>query len=179
MSTEHPVPPRGPLPQRLDLLHEGEWVRPESPNISRVLANNPELQGRWTPFANYILLKQSLPVRDRELAMLRIGWRVRAPYEWAGHVMLATRAGVTAEEIQRVAEGSEAGWTDHERAVLRAVDELVEDGTVSDETWATLAETYSPAQLLDLLFTIGQYNLVSWVVNSVGVPADEWGDATT
>jgi hypothetical protein len=44
----------------------------------------------------------------------------------------------------------------------------------SDETWATLSKTYSTEQLLDAVFTVGQYNMVSWVLNSVGVPLDDF-----
>lgn len=42
-------------------------------NIFKVLAHHPQLVKRWTPFAGHILSKQTLPFRDRELLILRIG----------------------------------------------------------------------------------------------------------
>ena len=45
---------------------------------------------------------------------------------------------------------------------------------VSDAAWATLAKKYSTEQLMDAVFTVGQYNLVSWALNSFGVPLDDF-----
>jgi hypothetical protein len=57
----------------------------------------------------------------------RVGWRCRAPYEWGEHVDIAKRNGVTAVEVERVTAGAYApGWTAHEMAILRGVDELIE-----------------------------------------------------
>ena len=63
-----------------------------------------------------------MTVRERELAVLRVAWLCRAPYEWGEHVELAKLCGVSAEEIERVTQGSSAaGWSDHECALLLAV----------------------------------------------------------
>ena len=47
------------------------------------------------------------------------------------------------------------------------------DSFISDATWSALSEHYDTRQLMDLLFTVGQYNLVSMVLNSLGVQLDE------
>jgi len=148
-------------------------------NIFRVLMNHPKLTRRWTVFAGHVLHKQTLPVRDRELLILRIGWLNQAEYEWAQHVEIAKRAGITEAEIERVKEGPEAtgpgaGWSAHEAALLQAADDLFEHSVVSDGTWTALAAKYSTEQMMDAVFTIGQYNLVSWVLNSFGVPLDDF-----
>jgi alkylhydroperoxidase family enzyme len=57
--------------------------------------------------------------------------------------------------------------------LLKATDELHADAHVSDETWAGLSKTYDTKQMMDLVFTIGQYNLVSMALNSCGVQLDE------
>jgi alkylhydroperoxidase family enzyme len=115
-----------------------------------------------------------LPVRDRELAILRIGWLNQAPYEWAQHVEIAKRAGINDADIERVQEGPKAGWVAHEAALLQAADDLFENSVISDSTWTTLAARYSTEQMMDIVFTIGQYNLVSWALNSFGVPLDDY-----
>jgi alkylhydroperoxidase family enzyme len=148
-------------------------------NIFRVLMNHPKLTRRWTVFAGHVLHKQTLPVRERELLILRIGWLNQAEYEWAQHVEIAKRAGITEAEIERVkegpkAEGPRAGWSAHEAALLQAADDLFENSVVSDGTWAALAAKYSTEQMMDAVFTIGQYNLVSWALNSFGVPLDDF-----
>ena len=144
-------------------------------NIFKVLAHHPALVKRWTPFAGHILGKQTLAFRDRELLILRIGWLNQAEYEFAQHELIAKRGGVSDEDIARLKEGPKAkGWTEHEQALLQVADDLFENSVVSDATWATLSKTCSTEQLMDAVFTVGQYNLVSWALNSFGVPLDDF-----
>ena len=139
-------------------------------NIFATLARHPALLRRWLVFGSHILGKSTLPPRERELAILRMGWLCRAEYEWGHHVTIGKQAGVSDAEIQRVARGPDAeGWDPFERALLRAVDELHHDSFISDATWQSLAARYTTQQLLDLIFTAGQYKLVSMALNSVGV----------
>jgi 4-carboxymuconolactone decarboxylase len=143
-------------------------------NLFRVMMHHPELTRRWVVFAGHVLRKQSLPARERELLILRIGWLNQAGYEWAQHVEIAKREGLTAEEIERVKLGPSADWHSQDAALLQSVDDLYERSVVSDATWEALAAKYSTMQIMDLVFTIGQYNLVSWALNSFGVPLDDF-----
>lgn len=143
-------------------------------NLFRVLMNHPALTRRWTVFAGHVLHKQTLPLRDRELLILRIGWLNQAEYEWAQHVEIAKRGGITAAEIEQVKAGPEGEWNSHEAALMQAADDLFGNSVVSDSTWEKLSETYATEQMMDVVFTIGQYNLVSWALNSFGVPLDDF-----
>ena len=144
-------------------------------NIFKVLAHHPKLVKRWTPFAGHILAKQTLPFRDRELLILRIGWLNQAEYEFAQHELIAKRGGVSDADIERLKEGPKAkGWSTEEAALLQVADDLYENSVVSDATWAVLSKTYSTEQLMDAVFTVGQYNMVSWALNSFGVPLDDF-----
>jgi 4-carboxymuconolactone decarboxylase len=172
---------------RLEPIPETEWtdevrelLAPAARNpagrplhIFATLAHHPKLLKRWLVFGNHVLAKSSLSPRDRELAILRIGWLCRAEYEWGQHVVIARASGVTAAEIERVAAGPDAsGWSADDAALIRAVDELHEDAFVSDATWQALARRYEVHQLLDLVFTVGQYQLVSMALNTLGVQLD-------
>ncbi len=53
-----------------------------------------------------------------------------------------------------------------------ATDELRDDSCLSDATWNELAKTYDKRQMMDLVFTVGQYNMVSMALNSFGVQLD-------
>jgi alkylhydroperoxidase family enzyme len=143
-------------------------------NIFRVMMNHPKLTRRWTVFAGHVLQKQTLPVRERELLILRIGWLNQSEYEWAQHVEIAKRGGISETEIELVKTGPGAGWNTHEAALLQAADDLFENSVVSDKTWAVLAKKYSTEEMMDVVFTVGQYNLVSWALNSFGVPLDDF-----
>ena len=155
-------------------MGERNKVNGEVVNIFKVLMQNPKLARSWSRFAGYILGGQSLPARDREILILRIGWLNQAAYEWEQHVRIGKAAGLTDDEIDRISKGPKAGWDKHEAALLQAADDLREKSVVSDETWKQLSERYSIEQMMDAVFTIGQYNLVSWALNSFGVPLDDY-----
>lgn len=143
-------------------------------NIFKTLSNHPDLMRRWLVFANHILGKSTLPIRERELVILRIGYLCQSGYEWGQHVRIAEAAGMTAEEIRSAKTGPDTpGLAELDRLLLKATDELHADAHVSDETWNALTGHLTTQQLMDLVFTVGQYNLVSMALNSFGVQLDE------
>ncbi|HZD27012.1 MAG TPA: carboxymuconolactone decarboxylase family protein [Alphaproteobacteria bacterium] len=146
-------------------------------NIFKTLAHHPKLMKRWMVFANHILMKSSLPPREREMLILRIGWLCRAEYEWTQHVRIAKdEAGMTDREIDAVAEGPDSPFwhSETDRALLRAVDELHADAFITDATWAVLSRQFSRPQMMDIVATVGNYTLVSMMLNTFGVQLDEW-----
>jgi alkylhydroperoxidase family enzyme len=143
-------------------------------NIFRTLASHPKLLKRWLVFGNHILYKSTLPPRERELLILRTGWICRAEYEWGQHVVIGKKEGLSPDEINRIKEGPDApGWSEQDATLLRAVDELHSHAFISDPVWNALAASYNTQQLLDLIFTVGQYNMVSMALNTLGVQLDE------
>ncbi|HLY82702.1 MAG TPA: carboxymuconolactone decarboxylase family protein [Acidimicrobiales bacterium] len=174
MTTPRPAVPRiPPLPEAEwdDVtrgLLDGSRVAAAN-NILTTLVRHRRLFRRWSPFAG-VLLTGTLPARDRELVVLRTGWLCQSPYEWGQHVRLAREAGISDAEIRRVVDGPEApGWSEHERALLRATDELHEDACITDGTWAELSAAYTVEQLIEVPMLVGQYHLVSFTLNSLGV----------
>lgn len=143
-------------------------------NIFSTLARHPKLLKRWLVLGNHLLFKSTLPPREREIVILRMGWLCRAEYEWGHHVAIGKQAGLSAQDIRRITAGPEApGWDPFEALLLRAVDELHSNCSVSNSTWKALSERYDTQQIMDLLFTAGQYKLVSMVLNSIGVELEE------
>ena len=142
-------------------------------NIFKTMVNHSELMKRWLVFANHVLGKSTLPERERELLILRIGFLCRSGYEWGQHVLIARRAKITDEEIRRIKVGpTAAGWSEVDQLLMAATDELHADAHISDATWQGLAKHFTTQQLMDIVFTVGQYNLVSMALNSFGVQAD-------
>lgn len=143
-------------------------------NVFTTMARHPKLAESWLVFGAHILRESTLPARERELAILRIGWLCQAEYEWAQHARIGRSVGLTDEEILRITKGPEApGWSAFDAAILTAADELHRDAFITDPTWKVLATTYNEQQMMDLVFTVGQYNLVSMALNSFGVQLDE------
>jgi alkylhydroperoxidase family enzyme len=140
----------------------------EVPELVLTLLRHRDLYQRITDLAVQLLGRGVLSPRDRELAILRVGWLCQAPYEWGEHVRIAGRVGLTSEEIERVTQGSSAaGWTKHEAAILRAVEELHENAMISDATWRALSEEWDDQQLIELPVLIGQFTLVAYLQNAL------------
>jgi uncharacterized protein YceH (UPF0502 family) len=142
-------------------------------NIFRTLVRHPGLFRRWMPFGGK-LLNGKLPAREREIAILRVGWLCRAEYEWGQHVPIGKRAGLTDEEIARITVGPKAPeWSELDRAILEATDELHRDSCITDQTWARLAQDFDEKQLVELVMVVGHYHLVSMTLNSLGIQREE------
>ena len=143
-------------------------------NVFRTLLRHPKLAQRWAVFGRYIVTESTLPARERELLILRTGWLCRSEYEWGQHVIIARASGLTDEEIERVKKGPDAGaWDEADAALLQAVDELHDDTFISDATWQALLKSWDTRQLIDIIFTVGQYHTVSMALNTLGVQLDE------
>jgi 4-carboxymuconolactone decarboxylase len=173
----HPSTPRL-APLRADELSDEQRtllsVMPLPINIFSTLVRHPGLFRRWAPFGGK-LLGGKLPARAREIVILRTAWRCGAAYEWGQHVAIARDAGLSADEIRAVAnEGASApGWPPAEAALLRAVDELVDDHCISDATWAALAAEFDDErQLIEVPMLSGHYAMLAGMLNSLGVQPD-------
>ena len=139
-------------------------------NTFDTLARHPNLLRQWMPFTIALAVTGVLPPRLREFGILRTGWLCRSEYEWGQHAVLARRVGISDEEIARVKSGPEAtGWTELERAMLRAVDELHSDACVTDDTWTVLAAHLDERQLIEVPMLVGQYHIVSFTLNTLGI----------
>jgi 4-carboxymuconolactone decarboxylase len=139
-------------------------------NIYRTLAHHPKLFKRWSVFGTHVLYRSTLPARERELLILRTGYLCRSDYEWSQHVVIGKAAGITDEEIARIKEGPDAsGWSAEDATVIRAADELHNESFISDATWHELSKRYDTKQLIDVVFAVGQYHLVSMALNTLGV----------
>ncbi len=159
-------------PEQRELLTKGNPAR--ILNVFATIARHSDLYRRWIPFANHILFKSTLSPRDREIAVLRIGHLCRSGYEFAQHTVVGKRAGLSDAEIERTKIGAAApGWSESERLIVQATDELHHDSFISDATWAGLTKHYNTNQMIDLVFTVGQYTMVSMALNSFGVQLEE------
>jgi 4-carboxymuconolactone decarboxylase len=164
-----PVPPSDLDPESSELLRAAGSPASPATNIFATLVRHPGLFRRWLPFAGK-LLAGKLPPRERELVILRTGWRCRSEYEWGQHVLIGGALGVTADELRRVQAGpDEPEWSRFDAALLRATDELHDHSRISDSTWSVLADRYDERQLIELPMLVGQYHLVAFTLNSLGV----------
>jgi alkylhydroperoxidase family enzyme len=170
-----PVAPEDRSEETAELLQNLKFSADgPDPNIFSTLAHHPRLLKRWSAFGSTLLYRSEITARERELLILRTAWHCKAHYEWSYHVPLGLRLGLTEADIARLTEGPAAeGWTPTDAALLQAADELHHDAVISDATWEVLAAHYSPAQLVEIPMVVGQYHLVAFTLNSLGVQLDE------
>ena len=177
-----------PKSPRLAPIEEDDWSAEQKetlggvanrfgdvPNVFKTLIHHEKLVKRWLVFATHILSKSSMTPRDREIAILRTGWLAGSRYEWGQHVLIAQEDGLSMDEINAIKEGSQGRgtWTDHEKCILKACEELHDQVFLSDDTWEGLSRSMTTQQILDLIFTCGQYRMLAGALNSLGVQPDD------
>lgn len=139
---------------------------PEIPVVG-FFAHHPELAQPFLVWNHYINSRRcTLPRRLREIAILRVAWIRHSEYEWAQHLKIAARAGVEDDTVAEIRSGNAAGVTG---LIIAAVDELTASSAISDETYAALAAEFDEKQLIDLVFLIGTYSMLSMAFNTFGV----------
>ncbi len=143
------------------------------PLVTATMLRHPDLNDAQTQMGIMLAGRGRISPRERELAVLRVGWVTGSPFEWSEHVVIARRFAITAEEIARVIEGGAApGWTRHEAALLTAVDECLSRFMISDETWAVLAESWDEQQLMEFPVLVGVYAATAMQQNSLRVSTE-------
>ena len=159
----------GEARELVDKVRAGAGAGPASsvPEYMRTMAKHPPLF-RVQMETGAVFFNGRIPAREREIAVLRIGWLCGAPYEWGQHVVIAKRVGLTSEDVERVIAGSAApGWSAHEAAILRGVEELLDNKAISGATWDALAQAWDEQQLLEFPAMVGQYVAIAFVQNSI------------
>jgi 4-carboxymuconolactone decarboxylase len=112
-----------------------------------------------------------LPARERELVILRTGWRTRCEYEFGQHVLLGRRAGLTDDEIRRLTT-DDGDWPPGDALLVRLSDEIHETRDVSDDLWVALSARWERPALLELVALAGFYGMVSGILNAARVQRD-------
>lgn len=154
------------------------WEEGSKTNIMMVMANNPDLGKAYNVFGKHILVTNTVPLRERELVVMRVAWLVQSEYEWHNHVGYCLNLGMSLEEIAAIKEGPDSAfpYSDFDRAVMRGCDELVRNNDICDETWAELSKGFDRKQLMDYVAMIGSYVQTSWMITAFRMPLEAHAD---
>ncbi|MEU5755924.1 carboxymuconolactone decarboxylase family protein [Streptomyces sp. NPDC047829] len=158
-----PVPYEDWDAEALRPLTGGRRVPPS--NVLGLLLHHPALAKSYLTFSTHLLMRNSLPPKVRELAVLRVAWRRRCQYEWEQHALIGRQAGLEDADLDAVRTGADT-------LVNRAVDELETTSTLSDTTYTELALELDTRQLLDFVFTVGAYGMLAAALNTFEVEPD-------
>ena len=157
----------GPAQPRIEPIASSDDDAPL--NIFRTLAHNEPLSKAFRRLGAHLLLGEVLPAREREIVILRVGWRCGSEYEFGQHTAIGSSVGLTDDEVARLAGCGAGVWSEGDRALVNLADELCDDDLVSANTWHVLRQRWNDAELLELLVLAGFYRMVSGMLNSTGV----------
>jgi len=144
-------------------------------NAFKTLLNIPQLVDGVMPFQIYITRDSSLPLRQREILILRTGWLAGSEYVWSEHAHFARTAGFSTADLRRIAQGADApGWDPLEASLIRMADQLFRNSSITDATWQAVSGNHDMFYMLDAVMTVTDFTTASLLYNSFGVQPDEW-----
>ncbi|MCU1367438.1 MAG: Carboxymuconolactone decarboxylase [Ilumatobacteraceae bacterium] len=146
--------------ERVPRAGSGHAFDPVRFDVVTTMVRHPALAKAFWAFSSYQMRAGSLPVRLRELAILRTAHRRQSAYEWGQHVKIALDSGITEAEIDQLVRGN-FGFAAADLLVLEAADELISDGHIGDATWLALQGELDTAQVMDLVFVVGTYTTLA------------------
>lgn len=140
--------------------------------LFRTLAHHPRLLKRFNAMGG-LFMTGELDPRERELVILRVAARTGSEYEYAQHVLIGRKTGLSDEEISAVARPGLDGWPEEDRLLLRLADELLDHDVASDEVYRLLEERYTTQQLLELLLLPGFYRMLAGALRTLRLEPED------
>lgn len=153
----------------------GQWVGgifkdADKNPVLRTFAHHPALANAFSPLNIHLLSENTLPVKLRQIAIMRTAWITKATYMWSSHLNTSVACGLDPEMYGPIQRGADDPYfTPFEATVIRATEDLVNDCRVSEVNWNALRAEWNEKQMLDFLFTVGCYVMVAGVMRSTGV----------
>ena len=171
MSNQRIEPVDSPYPDSLQSSFDVVMPRGMPPlNIFRTIGRNPRVLSRMV--RGGLLDKGSITIAQRELVILRACAVCGAEYEWGVHVAAYTaKAKFSKKQISDTCSSviDIELWSEEQRNLIRMVDELHSQATISDSMWEKLARDFAPEQLVELVMLAGLYHAISFVVNGLRI----------
>ena len=145
-------------------------------NVTRALSNSPQLAFLSGSMARYIRHESKVDPRLRELAIIQVGYSARSVYEYTHHIKIGLSFGVTEDDLRAIADetaGRPSNLEPLAKSVLRAAREMTDGIAVADKTFAELRAAFDNARLVDLPYTIANYNGVVRILAALQVDLED------
>lgn len=161
------------LPAWLLTIIAGHVAGTNSPNLFRVLGKHRTLFRGWLHFAGRLMPGGLLSRKETELVILRIAFQRNSHYELEHHKRLGKRAGLTAEQIERVTNDPEThDWPEREQCLLETADTLLNKHDLDDTEWQHLREQLSEREAIELCMLVGHYDMLATTINVLRIEPD-------
>lgn len=133
----------------------------------------PDVGRRMSALGATLRFGTSIERRLSEVAIITVGARWRAEFEWYAHSRMAREHGVPDAVVDAIGRGEDPPFeADDERTVYAAARQLAADGHLDADTYAAAQQLLGDAGLVELVSLCGYYSLISFVLNAfdVGLP---------
>ena len=144
--------------------------------VFRVLLHHPSVAKHVTQMLTALLFTDNkLDGRLRELIILRIGWKTSSCYEWTQHWRVATGMKIPEEQLLGVRDWQDSDLLDHQdKTVLKATDEVLQEGSISNQTWLACCEFLTTQEeRIELVLVISNWTFISHILKSLNIPLEE------
>jgi 4-carboxymuconolactone decarboxylase len=144
----------------------------------RAVLHSPELADRWQALGEYLRFNCSLPLAERELAIICAGRYWNSQLEWQVHARIARDAGVAADIIEAIRTASAPQFKNSDQAaVYRLTRELLHTAHATDEAYADVRNRFGVHGIVDLTALVGYYTMVAMTLNAHAVPLPDFASA--
>ena len=130
------------------------------------LMRSPELMNRLQKVGEYLRFQNTVGLRNSEFAVLIVARHWSQPIEWAIHRPIAEKEGVLPATCDAIAEGRRPdNMTDDETLIYNVLEELRNNRSLSDPTYAQLLKRFGEQGVIDLVAHYGYYSLLAMTMN--------------
>jgi 4-carboxymuconolactone decarboxylase len=142
------------------------------------LMRSPELMNRLQKVGEYLRFQNTVGLRNSEFAVLIVARHWSQPIEWAIHRPIAEREGVLPATCDAIAEGRRPdNMTDDETLIYNVLEELRNNRSLSDPTYAQLLKRFGEQGVIDLVAHYGYYSLLAMTMNVARTAVPDNGTA--
>ena len=170
--TNRLVPLEPPFAAELEQILEG-YPKKDGYLLSlfRTFANSLRFLEKGVP--NLLDNNSPLPLRIREVVILRTTANRNCEYEWGVHVsVFSEAAGLTETQVQATLQNGATCWSSEERRLISAVDQLCDSGLLDRQTLTDFQTDWTCEQQLEIMALIGTYSTISYVANVAQLPPE-------
>lgn len=146
-------------------------------SLFRTFANSRRFLEKGVP--NLLDKDSPLPLRIREIVILRVTALRNCEYEWGVHVSIFGKAADLSEaQIAGTCAASTdaALWSSTEARLLAVIDELCSCGMLSEQRRMQFQTDWTTDQQLEILALCGAYQTISFVANVAALPPEAFAE---
>ena len=143
------------------------------PHLFRMQLHNPAIADGWLRLGSAVRFNSELDDATREMAICLVAKTTGADYEWRAHRRIALEQGFSEATIDAILDWRKGEFDARQRAVLALAEELTKNVQVKDETFEAAKAQLSPRQMMELVTTVGYYNMVARFLVGLQIDLEE------